>query len=113
MNKSSGRTKCFYKMAHPTKFITMWEPNCTYIEKGWDLETLHLLSRTQENNFSNIYPIPQIDDLLDQLKADKYFRKIDLKSRYHHVLIEPTDVWKSALKSKGLFEWLVIPLQIL
>jgi hypothetical protein len=52
----------------------------------------------------NQYPIPLIDDLLDQFKGTKYFSKIDLKSSYHQVPIELTDVWKVSFKSKeGLF----------
>jgi hypothetical protein len=58
----------------------------------------------------NRYPIPQIDDLLDQLTGAKYFSKIDLNSDYHQVPIEETDVWKTAFKLKeGLFEWFVMP----
>jgi hypothetical protein len=58
----------------------------------------------------NWYPIPQIDNLLDQLTGAKYFSKINLKFGYHQVPIEQTDVWKNTFKSKeGLFEWLVIP----
>jgi hypothetical protein len=55
------------------------------------------------------YPIPQIDDLLNQLTGAKNFSKIDLKSSYQ-VSIEQKDVWKTAFKSKeGLSEWLVMP----
>jgi hypothetical protein len=61
----------------------------------------------------NRYPIPRIDDLLDQLKEVKYFSKINLKSRYHQVPIEPSNVWKIAFKSKeGLLEWMVMPFRL-
>jgi hypothetical protein len=63
--------------------------------------------------FRKWYPIPQIDDLLDQLTGAKYFSKIDLKSSYHQVPIEQTYVWKTAFKSKeGLFEWFLMPFSL-
>jgi len=58
----------------------------------------------------NCYPLPRIDDLLDQLKEVVYFSKLDLCSGYHKVRVAEQDAWKTAFKTKkGLYECLVMP----
>ena len=48
----------------------------------------------------NRYPIPRIDDRLDQLKEVVYFSKLDLHSGYHQVRVAEQDAWKIAFKTK-------------
>jgi hypothetical protein len=55
----------------------------------------------------NRYPLPCIDDLLDQLKNFVYFTRLDLHNGYHQIRVTEHDAWKTVFKTKqGLFEWL-------
>lgn len=56
------------------------------------------------------FPIPLIEDIMDELGGAKVFSKIDLRADYHQVRMDPADIHKTAFETHSCyFEYLFMP----
>ena len=55
--------------------------------------------------FKNKYPLPWINDLMDQVRGSKVFSKLDLASGYHQMRVEESNVPLTAFQTRyGSYE---------
>ena len=61
------------------------------------------------NTVKNKYPLPRIDDLIDQVQGCSHFSSLDLQSGYHQIRISEEDVPKTAFRTHiGLYQFRVL-----
>ena len=77
--------------------------NSTGEKKRRLTKTLHRLQGSQQHHRKNVYLIPRIDEILDELAQAKYFSTLDATKGYYQIEVHEKDRPKTAFRWKGGF----------
>jgi hypothetical protein len=97
--------KCYIKPS-----TSPWAAPILFVEKKDGTRRMCIDYRAlNEVTIKNKYPLPRIEDLFDQLRGASMFLKIDLRSGYHQLRIQPSDIPKMTFITKyGLYGYTVM-----
>jgi hypothetical protein len=90
---------------HPS--LSPWGAPVLFVEKKDATQWMCVDYRSlNEVTIKNKYPLLRIEDLFDQMKGASVFSKIDLRSGYHQLKIQESNIPKTAFRTRyGLYEY--------
>jgi hypothetical protein len=93
---------------HPSS--SLWGALMLFVKKKYGSIRICIdYCRLNKVTIKNRYPLPRIDDFLDQLQGAHVFSKIDLHSGYHQLRVKEEDIPKTAFRTRyGHYEFLVM-----
>jgi len=91
--------------------VSLWGAPVLLVKKKDDNTRLCVDYRQLNKvTIKNRYPLPRINDLMDQLVRAEVFSKIDLRSGYHQIRVKAKDISKTAFRTRyGHYEYYVMP----
>jgi hypothetical protein len=81
--------------------VSPWGAPILFVKKKYG--TLRLCIDYRQLNkmkIKNIYHLPCIDDLFDQVRGETIFQKHDLQEGYHQVRIKDEDIYKTTFRMR-------------
>ncbi|GKB36427.1 putative reverse transcriptase domain-containing protein [Tanacetum coccineum] len=111
MNELSNQLKELQEKGFIRPSHSPWGAPVLFVKKKDGVMRMYIDYRELNKlTIKNHYPLPRIDDLLDQLQGACCFSKIDLRSGYHQLRVQEEDIPKTTFRTQyGNFEFTVMP----